>query len=163
MNLIRHAQTGLSTFLAVIACAGLGACGAAGAAPDTPASHDVSPLAWSDGDSRYFADGTPFRLANIDAPETGGVGAAIGGAACEMERTLGAFAEEWVDTVTRGAIVTVSADYGAGGRGRHVVDLVVDGRDLAEMGLAAGHYRSWRHDTPDRPSKALEQAPDWCR
>ena len=42
---------------------------------------------WSDGDSGRI-DGMKFRLADVDAPETGGVGAR-GGAKCEFERALG--------------------------------------------------------------------------
>ena len=54
---------------------------------------------WSDGDSGRI-DGMPFRLADIDAPETGGVGAR-GGAKCESERELGFAAKAWVVELTR--------------------------------------------------------------
>ena len=54
---------------------------------------------WSDGDSGRI-DGMPFRLADIDAPETGGEGAR-GGAKCESERELGFAAKAWVVELTR--------------------------------------------------------------
>lgn len=59
----------------------------------------VQEIYWSDGDSGRI-DGTRFRLADIDAPETGGVGAR-GGAKCEGERELGFAAKEAIVEMTR--------------------------------------------------------------
>ena len=45
-----------------------------------------------------------FRLNDIDAPETGGVGAAIGGAKCEKERELGFITDDHGDETDTDAI-----------------------------------------------------------
>lgn len=111
---------------------------------------------WSDGDSGRL-NGKPFRLANIDAPEKGGVGA-IGGAKCEAERELAFETKEFVVELTRNAKVEISKSYGVDRYDREVVDLSVDGRDLAEIGLDKGHYRPWPH----KGQRALVKKPDWC-
>ena len=49
---------------------------------DTTAA-TIGLIDWSDADSGRL-DGVRFRLRDVDAPETGGVGAAIGGAKCEL-------------------------------------------------------------------------------
>ena len=84
------------------------------AACSAPASHEVtsaSTIYWSDGDSGRL-DGMDFRLADIDAPETGGVGAAIGGAKCENERMLGYEAKAYMVEITRNAELNVLEDRG---------------------------------------------------
>jgi len=51
-------------------------------------SNPIKFIYWSDGDSGRITlvDGEtiPFRINDRDAPETGGVGAAIGGVKCEV-------------------------------------------------------------------------------
>ena len=111
---------------------------------------------WSDGDSGRI-NGTPFRLANVDAPETGGIGGR-GGAKCEAERTLGYEAKAYMVELTRGATVTIERNYGEDLYGRLVVDLSVDHRDIATSGITAGHLRSWPH----KKGRALAPKPDWC-
>lgn len=123
---------------------------------DRRESQSVSKMYWSDGDSGRL-DGKPFRLANIDAPETGGVGA-IGGAKCEGEREIGYEAKAFIVELTRGADVEISQSYGTDRYGREVVDLRVNGKSLAQAGLEAGHFRPWPH----RGQRALVRKPDWC-
>lgn len=111
---------------------------------------------WSDGDSGRI-DRQPFRLANVDSPETGGVGAR-GGARCEAEREIGYEAKEFIVALTRSADVQIAQSYGEDRYGRLVVDLTVNGRSLAEIGMEAGHYQPWPH----RGQRALAPKPDWC-
>ena len=139
-------------------------------APDTPApviqpveqSERVESIYWSDGDSGRitFASGETisFRINDRDAPETGGVGAAIGGAKCEKERELGFASKGWVVEYTRGAELKVTGDHGADRYDRKIIDLSVNEQDLGDYGILLGHYRSWEHDG----KKALEPRPDWC-
>ena len=122
----------------------------------------ISSVYWSDGDSGRitFTSGEtiPFRINDRDAPETGGVGAAIGGAKCEKERERGYTSKEWVVEYTRGAELKITGDHGADRYDRKVVDLSVNEQDLGDYGILLGHYRSWKHDG----KKALEPRPDWC-
>lgn len=127
------------------------------AGAQVPASGPVRSIHWDDGDSGEV-DGKPFRLANIDAPETGGVGAAIGGAKCEAEREEGKAAKAFVERLTANAVVIVTREYGYETRDRAVVDLSVDGNDIAKIGLAAGVYKSWKHEK----RRAIEPRPSWC-
>lgn len=111
---------------------------------------------WSDGDSGRIGS-TKFRLANVDAPETGGVGA-YGGAKCEYERTLGFDAKAYMVELSRGGAVSISVSYDEDRYGRLVVDLEIDGQDIATNGMEAGHLRPWPHDN----GRALAPKPDWC-
>jgi len=123
---------------------------------------EIKLIYWSDGDSGRitFANGKtiPFRINNRDAPETGGVGAAIGGAKCEKERERGFASKEWVVEYTRGAELKITGDHGADRYDRIIIDLSVNEQDLGDTGISLGHYRSWEHDG----KKALEPRPDWC-
>mgnify|MGYP006292250181 FL=1 len=112
---------------------------------------------WSDGDSGQLG-GVPFRLANVHAPETGGVGAAIGGADCETERALGYESKAFMVERTRTSALVITRDYGPDRLGRQVVDLPADGIDLSRAGLEAGYLRPWPHDG----KTALSDKPDWC-
>ena len=127
-----------------------------------PLSDKIKSIYWSDGDSGSvtFGDGVTmlFRLNDRDAPETGGVGAAIGGAKCEKERELGFASKEWVVEYTRGAELEITGDHGTDRYHRAIIDLSANGQDLGDTGIQLGHYRSWRHDG----KKALEPRPDWC-
>jgi len=117
----------------------------------------ITSIYWSDGDSGE-ANGHPFRLNNGDAPETGGVGAAIGGAKCETEREWGFRAKEFMVLETKDGRQVVTGNYGQDRHGRWVLDIADDGRDLVELGMRSDVIRSWRHDG----KKALEPRPDWC-
>ena len=57
---------------------------AASASDILPKDMRAEDVYWSDADSGRL-NGEKFRLANVDAPEKGGVGS-IGGAKCEVER-----------------------------------------------------------------------------
>lgn len=109
---------------------------------------------WSDGDSGRLPDGTKFRLHGVDAPETGSM-RQRGGAECEAERELGFVAKETVVELTRGKAVTVTRDYGQDRYKRLVVDLEVDGEDLASALVAGGTHRTWDYD-------GGAPKPDWC-
>lgn len=109
---------------------------------------------WSDGDSGRLADGTKFRLHGVDAPETTSV-KWYRGAKCEHERELGYLAKERVLELTRGKTLTVAHDYGRDPYQRLVVDLAVDGQDLAGLLIAAGTHKVWDYDGGD-------PKPDWC-
>ena len=120
--------------------------------------HTVKRIYWSDGDSGRI-DGLRFRLADIDAPETGGVGAR-GGAKCEAERELGFAAKEWAVEMTRteGALVAVTDTANVDRYGRQVLSLSVAGEPLDMLGIDAGHYKAWPH----RKGRAVSPKPNWC-
>lgn len=132
---------------------GLAACSVA--EPEEPTL--VSSIYWSDGDSGRI-DGMEFRLADVDAPETGGVGAAIGGAECERERERGFEAKAFLVEITREARLEITHREAPDRYGRTVIRLSADGRDVAEAGLEAGHLKPWPH----AGSRALTDKPDWC-
>ena len=111
---------------------------------------------WSDGDSGRI-DGMKFRLANVDAPETGGVGAR-GGAKCEFERELGFEAKAFMVELTRDADLVITSNTGADRYDREVITLSANGQDVAEAGKAAGHLGDWPH----KGRRALSKKPDWC-
>lgn len=111
---------------------------------------------WSDGDSGRL-DGVKFRLANVDAPETGGVGAR-GGAKCEFERELGYEAKEFMVELTRNADLVITSNSGPDRYQREVITLSANGQDVGEAGIAAGHLGDWPH----KGRKALSKKPDWC-
>lgn len=115
-----------------------------------------SSIYWSDGDSGRI-DGVKFRLANVDAPETGGVGA-IGGAKCEYERELGYDAKAFVVELTRDAELVITSNSGPDRYDREVITLSANGQDVGEAGIAAGHLGPWPHEG----RRALAKKPDWC-
>lgn len=118
----------------------------------------VNDIVWSDGDSGKV-DNISFRLKDIDAPETGGVGAAIGGAECELERERGSRAKAFVEQLTDDAEILITASYGSDNFGRMVVDLSADGIDIAGLGLATGYLKPWPHD---ENGFSLSTKPEWC-
>ncbi len=65
----------------------------------------------------------------------------IGGAKCEDGRVLAFEAKEFIVAATRNDEIEISRSYGADCYGREVADLRVNGKDLAQLGLKAGHYR----------------------
>lgn len=112
---------------------------------------------WSDGDSGRI-DGMDFRLADVDAPETGGVGAAIGGAECEKERELGFEAKAFMVQLTKDAELIITNMEPEDRYGRRVVQLSADGNDVARQGINAGVLKPWPH----KGDQALSEKPDWC-
>ena len=118
------------------------------------AGFETSSVYWSDGDSGRLADGTKFRLHGVDAPETGSTDW-YSGAKCERERELGYVAKARVRDLTRDRVLTISHDYGPDRYGRLVVDLSLDGQDLAAQLVAGGTHKSWDYDGGDAK-------PNWC-
>lgn len=98
-----------------------------------------------------------FRLADVDAPETGGVGAR-GGAKCEAERALGYEAKAYIVELTRDAELVITSSSGADRYDREVITLSANGQDVGEAGIAAGHLGAWPH----KGRRALAPKPDWC-
>lgn len=115
---------------------------------------------WDDADSGHI-NGQRFRIANIDAPETGGVGAAVGAALCATERERGLRAKAWAESVTANGSALISGDHGFDRmrEPRRLIDLSVDGRDYGALGVEAGHLKPWPHEG----AKRLADKPDWCR
>ena len=131
---------------------------AACAAPEE-AEHihkSASNIYWSDGDSGRI-DGIKFRLANVDAPETGGVGAR-GGAKCEAERVRGYRAKECMVELTAAEPLEITTSYGEDRYGRLVIDLSVEGLDVAQTAVDDGQLAPWPH----KGRRALSKKPDWC-
>lgn len=93
-----------------------------------------------DGDTLDdLATGTRYRLANIDAPETGDK------AKCHRERERG---EEAAATaaylVVKAGTVTVRRTFRVDRYGRSIAFVLVDGVDLGELLVARGLARPWR-------------------
>jgi len=122
----------------------------------TPTPQSYTSIYWSDGDSGRLGD-LKFRLANIDAPETGSL-KQRGGAKCEAEREIGYEAKASLVTHTKGKTLKIVRDYGEDRYGRLVIDLSADGEDVATAGVNAGHLRAWPH----QKGRALSPKPDWC-
>ena len=119
-------------------------------------SETYSSIYWSDGDSGRLGK-LKFRLANIDAPETGSM-KQRGGAKCEYERELGYEAKAYIVEFTKDKTVSIVRDYGEDRYGRLVVDLEADGLDVAKAGVSAGHLRDWPHIR----GRAQSPKPNWC-
>lgn len=132
----------------------LAACAQPSAAPIS--GQTSGDIYWSDGDSGRI-DGMKFRLADVDAPETGGVGAR-GGAKCESERGLGFEAKAYMVELTRDAELVITGSSGPDRYQREVITLSANGEDVGEAGIAAGHLGPWPH----KGRRALTKKPDWC-
>ena len=117
-----------------------------------PKSH----IYWSDGDSGRI-DGVKFRLANIDAPETGRIGQRSG-AKCPEEVELGKQAKAFVISLTNNADLNIIKNYGEDRYDRLVIDLSVNGEDIAAIGTRKGFYKSWKHEN----GRSVEKKPSWC-
>lgn len=118
----------------------------------------INSIYWSDGDSGRLNGTLKFRLNDIDAPETGGVGAAIGGAKCEAEREKGYDSKAWVVEFTKNKELKITQTHGEDRHGRLIIDLSSNGLDVGKSGIDLGHYQSWPHDG----KKALAKRPVWC-
>ena len=127
-----------------------------GEASNLTTERTYSSIYWSDGDSGRLGK-LKFRLANIDAPETGSM-KQRGGAKCEAEREIGFEAKEFIVEFTRGKEINITRDYGEDRYERLVVDLSADGVDVAQAAIAAGHLRPWPH----KKGRAQSPKPDWC-
>lgn len=103
---------------------------------------------WSDADSGKLPDGTAFRLHGVDAPETYRP-------KCDKERALGYRAKEYVNTRYKYGAITVTHDYGKDRYGRRVVDLSVNGHDVAQTLIRDGYAARWDYD-------GGAPKPKWC-
>lgn len=96
-----------------------------------------------DGDT-ISVDGERIRLLGVDSPETHG-------AKCESERQAGLAAKRFTAEALEWGVVTLER-----GRrdkyGRTLAKVFIDGRDLAELLIEAGHGRAY-HGEKRRP---------WC-
>jgi len=119
-------------------------------------SESYSSIYWSDGDSGRLGK-LKFRLANIDAPETGSM-KQRGGAKCEYERELGYEAKAYIVAFTKDKTISIARVYGEDRYGRLVVDLKADGLDVAKAGVSAGQLRDWPHVK----GRAQSPKPEWC-
>ena len=140
-----------SVLYSVAILAGLG--GAAALAAQAAIEQDGL-VYWSDGDSGRLPDRTKFRLHGVDAPETRSL-KQLGGADCEAEREQGYIAKERVIELTRGKEIAVTRDYGLDRYKRLVVDISIDGEDLATRLVAEGSHQVWDYD-------GGAPKPDWC-
>ena len=118
---------------------------------------EIKTIYWSDGDSGRL-NKSKFRLANVDAPETGSL-KQRGGAKCELERERGYDAKAYIVGLTKSGKVKIVRDYGYDRYQRLVVDLSVDGVDIGERAIAEGFLKAWPH----RNGQALSAKPDWCQ
>ena len=118
----------------------------------------IRSIYWSDGDSGRLNGSLKFRLNDIDAPETGGVGAAIGGAKCEAERAKGYESKAWAVNFTKDKPLKITNTHGQDRYERLIIDLSSNERDVGQSGIQAGHYQSWPHDG----KKSLAPRPIWC-
>lgn len=117
----------------------------------------VTSIYWHDGDSGRV-NGIDFRLADVDAPETGGVGS-INGARCEAEREAGFEAKAWIVDATKGKrLVITGGDAKPDKWDRHVLTLSVDGQDLGAMGVAAGVLKPYVFEN----GRSKGRKPKWC-
>lgn len=108
----------------------------------------ASLLYWSDADSGRLPDGTKFRLHGIDAPETYRP-------QCEAERIAGYEAKEAIIEMTQDADVQVTHTHYTDRYGRVVVDLYINGVDLADTLVELGHAKDWDYG-------GGESKPEWC-
>jgi len=104
---------------------------------------------WVDGDSGHI-NGKQFRLHGVDAPE-----GSPSRAKCNRERSRANDARYAVRTLTMGKQAIVKRSHGIDKYGRELVDLSVDGKDIAITLIARGHLKRWRY--------GHEAKPDWCR
>ena len=120
------------------------------------AAASYNSIYWSDGDSGRLGK-LKFRLANIDAPETGSM-KQRGGAKCEYERELGYEAKAYIVGFTKDKTISIVRDYGEDRYGRLVVDLEANGEDVGKAGVAAGRLKDWLHIK----GRAQSPKPNWC-
>jgi len=105
-----------------------------------------------DGDSG-IVDKIAFRLADIDAPESGNR------AQCEYERRLAVAAKKFMQGMAANKNIEISDIKYTDRYGRSIVNITADGVDLAEQGVSAGFLKPWPHDVY---GKALGLKPNWC-
>jgi len=124
-------------------------------------SKEIKMVYWSDGDSGRMilksGDTIKFRIDDWDAPETGGVGAAIGGAKCEAERERGFLSKEFMNDNTK-YITSWKHSNEYDRYERLLISPYINGAALTKKASEKDFMRSWKHDG----GRALEQRPKWC-
>ena len=151
-------MTAIRTLWAV-SCLAIVACAQAASDPAIPgqALPETAFIYWSDADSghiRGITEPIHFRLHDVDAPETRSPNQR-GGAMCEAERPLGYAAKEFAVNFTKDAQLEITANYGLDRYDRLVIDLSVNGADMAKALIASGHGQVWNYDGGD-------EKPVWC-
>ncbi|QYJ00727.1 hypothetical protein KUV46_15565 [Thalassovita mediterranea] len=113
-----------------------------------------------DGLRGEMPDGTKveIRIADIDAPEKGGVGAAIGGAKCERERVLGFKAWGQLEGFLEGKSVTF-LPVGHMSGDRIVSRVIADHMDVGMYLSRVGPSKHWRHTEDGKP---IDDRASWC-
>ena len=112
---------------------------------------------WSDADSghiRGITEPIHFRLHDVDAPETRSPNQR-GGARCEAERPLGYAAKEFIVAFSKNSEITITRNYGEDHYDRQVIDLSLNGQDVASALIKSGHGKIWDYD-------GGQLKPDWC-
>ncbi len=132
------------------------ACALTACASQNSSAQPVRSLYWSDGDSGPV-NGADFRLADVDAPETGNVGSR-GGAKRERERESGFKAKEFIVNATKTGKVTIAPAEEKDDFERRVMTLAIDGKDIGKPGLSAGVLKPYVFDG----LRATMAKPDWC-
>lgn len=121
---------------------------AAAAAASPPAGSETGMVRYvTDGDTFRLVSGERIRIAGIDAPETH-----RDQAQCAAEIALGNAAAARARALLDGrqvSFVRVGRSYN-----RTVARVMLDGRDVAQLFVAAGIARAWPRGRPK---------PDWCR
>src|SRR5262249_17456300 len=107
-------------------------------------------VSWVDGDSGRIG-GAEFRLHGVDAPE-----GSPSRAECASEREMSAGARQAARRLTDGKAVKVTRSYGKDSYGRQLVDLSVEGRDVADQLVNAGKLKRWNFE-------GGQPKPNWCR
>jgi endonuclease YncB( thermonuclease family) len=108
---------------------------------------------WTDADSGYIHGKNteiPFRLHDIDAPET-----RKGRYKCELELERGLDAKAVAVGLTTGAKINITAAYGFDRYDRLVIDMSANRRDVAEYLLKFERAKPWDYDGGD-------PKPEWC-
>ncbi|MBI1251319.1 MAG: hypothetical protein GC189_07595 [Alphaproteobacteria bacterium] len=101
--------------------------------------HALARVIVVDGDTLDDATtGARYRVANIDAPETGNR------AGCEMERAMGERAKAYASAVlTKARVVTAHPTGELDKYGRVLAFVVVDNKDLGSILIERGFARAW--------------------
>ncbi|MEQ3744869.1 MAG: thermonuclease family protein [Henriciella sp.] len=105
-------------------------------------------LYWSDADSGRLPNGDSFRLHNVDASETWKPD-------CERERAAGYEAKAAIVEHAHDKPFMITRIYNQDTYGRVVIDISIEGEDVATWLIDRGHAQAWKYDTG-------QSKPDWC-
>ena len=116
--------------------------------PDTDQRAPVS-IRWVDGDSGWI-NGRAFRLYGVDAPERSPSRADF-----QAERARSTQAKDAARSLTSTGNVEIRGSMGTDRYGRDLLELTVDGKDVAGSLVRRGHLQYWAYE-------AGQDKPDWC-